>query len=64
VHDEIGRQAADHYLKCLKDARMKPDQLADNVKAFASTQPKLQKSVQGALVNYLIELCGLPPQSN
>jgi hypothetical protein len=38
-------------------------QLAENIINYVKDKPKLQgESVQGPLINYLIELCGAPPE--
>jgi len=38
------------------------EQLAKNVRTFVAARPDLQKKpVQVGLINYLIELCGAPP---
>jgi len=54
--------AARHYSRCLASNRLSSEQLARNVRAFVAARPDLQKGpVQGGLVNYLVELCGAPP---
>jgi len=54
--------AARHYSKCVASRQLSNDQLAKNVRAFVATRPHLQKGpVQGGLINYLVELCGAPP---
>ena len=54
--------AARHYSRCLATNRLTSEQLARNVRAFVASRPDLQKGpVQGGLVNYLVELCGAPP---
>ena len=54
--------AARHYSRCLASNRLSSEQLARNVRAFVASRPDLQKGpVQGGLVNYLVELCGAPP---
>jgi hypothetical protein len=54
-----------HYRDCIVNAKMTNAQLAENVRAFASLHPEWQgRTVQAALINYLIELCGKPPSSN
>jgi hypothetical protein len=41
---------------------MSDGELADNIIAFVKTRPELQeRSVSGALMNYLIDFCGAPP---
>ena len=52
---------ARHYSKCVS-GRVPVEQLAKNVRTFVAARPDLQKKpVQVALINYLIELCGPPP---
>jgi len=54
--------AARHYSRCVANNRLSSELLARNVRAFVATRPALQKGpVQGGLVNYLVELCGAPP---
>jgi hypothetical protein len=54
--------AARHYSRCVANNRLSSEQLARNVRAFVAGRPALQKGpVQGGLVNYLVELCGAPP---
>jgi hypothetical protein len=54
--------AARHYSKCVTSRQLTNEQLAKNVRAFVTTRPHLQKGpVQGGLINYLVELCGAPP---
>ena len=58
-----GRKAASHYFSCLVRSTMSNGQLADNVEAYVTARPQLRGgTVQGALIRYLKELCGLPPQ--
>lgn len=52
---------ARHYSKCVS-GRVPIEQLAKNVRTFVAAHPDLQKKpVQVGLINYLIELCGAPP---
>src|SRR6516162_3276009 len=52
---------ARHYSKCVS-GRVPIEQLAKNVRTFVAARPDLQrKPVQVGLINYLIELCGAPP---
>jgi len=52
---------ARHYSKCIS-GRVPVEQLAKNVRTFVAARPDLQKKpVQVGLINYLIELCGAPP---
>jgi hypothetical protein len=58
-----GRKAASHYLDCLVRTKITNGQLADQVEAYVTARPQLRGgTVQGALIGYLKELCGLPPQ--
>jgi hypothetical protein len=57
------RWAAAHYRQCLGNAKMNNSQLAENVRVYASTRPNLQQDVSGALINYVIQLCGKPPSA-
>src|SRR5262245_18110020 len=52
---------ARHYARCVS-GRVPIEQLAKNVRTFVAARPDLQKRpVQVGLINYLIELCGAPP---
>ena len=52
---------ATHYAKCMSAAKMTGDQLAENVRKFASRRPELHAgTVQAALVSYLNSMCGKP----
>ena len=63
VTNEDGAKAASHYKKCVMDDRMTAIQLSRNVHAYVKAHPKLKgEKVQGGLLEYLQELCGLPPQ--
>jgi hypothetical protein len=54
--------SARHYSRCVVSRQLSNEQLAKNVRAFVATRPNLQKGpVQGGLINYLVELCGAPP---
>ena len=58
-----GRKAASHYFNCLIRTKITNGQLADQVEAYVTARPQLRGgTVQGALIGYLKELCGLPPQ--
>lgn len=60
--DEEDAKVGTHYQSCISKSKMTNIQLSDNVRAFASTRPSHQTSgVGGALIGYLIELCGRPP---
>jgi|SRR5262245_21293534 len=50
-----------HYSRCVS-GRLTIEQLTKNVHIFVAARPDLQKKpVQVGLINYLIELCGAPP---
>jgi hypothetical protein len=52
---------ARHYNECVTKAGLSTGQIAENMKAYATTQPNLQnKPVPGVLMRYLISLCGTP----
>jgi hypothetical protein len=52
---------ARHYNECVAKAGLTIGKLAENMKEYAETQPDLQsKPVPGALLRYLISLCGTP----
>jgi hypothetical protein len=54
-----------HYQTCMSHAKMTRSQLSENVKMFAATRPKLQSgSATFALLSYLYELCGTPPEKS
>ena len=48
-----------HFNSCLKRFDMNGGRLSDNVRAFAAERPQFQASVQVALLNYLVSLCGM-----
>jgi hypothetical protein len=53
----------DHYSTCLANSQMTNEQLAINLSTFADSKPELQaKPVQAGLIQYLLALCGPPPQ--
>jgi len=52
---------AKHYNECIAKARLSMSQLTENMKEYADAQPDLQsKPAAGALLRYLISLCGTP----
>jgi hypothetical protein len=52
----------EHYGDCLMSQHMNVGQLADNVLAYARSQPAIQGvPVPGTILQYLHELCGPPP---
>ena len=54
--------ASRHYSKCVARSQLTTEQLAKNVRTFVAAHPDLQKKpVQAGLINYLVELCGAPP---
>src|SRR6516164_6554976 len=60
----IGRAHAQVYYTYSEwvSGRVPIEQLAKNVRTFVAARPDLQrKPVQVGLINYLIELCGAPP---
>jgi hypothetical protein len=60
--DQTQIQMALHYSKCVSSTHMSPRQ-TDNVSAFGTAHPELRGfTLQRVLVNYLISLCGTPPQ--
>jgi hypothetical protein len=62
VKDRNDIPVTKHYDACITRANMSDRQLADSVIAFVKTRPELQeRSVSGALMNYLIAFCGAPP---
>jgi hypothetical protein len=62
VKDRNDLPATKHYDDCITRANMADSELADNIIAFVKTRPGLQeRSVSGALINYLIDFCGPPP---
>ena len=61
--DQTQIQMALRYSKCVSSTHMSPRQLTDSVSAFGAAHLELQGfTVQRVLVNYLISLCGTPPQ--
>ena len=62
VKDRNDLPVTKHYDNCITRAKMSNSELADNVVAFVKKRPELQeRSVSGALMNYLIDFCGAPP---
>ena len=62
VRDRNDLPVTKHYDDCITRANMSNGELADNVMAYVKTRPELQeRSVSGALMNYLITYCGAPP---
>ena len=62
VKDRNDLPVTKHYDACITRANMSDRELADNIIAFVKTRPELQeRSVSGALINYLIDFCGPPP---
>jgi hypothetical protein len=58
-----GAGYADYYSECVLKSQMNNGQLAMNVATFVDARPELQgKPVTGGLIQYLIGLCGQPPQ--
>ena len=62
VRDRSDLPVTKHYDNCITRAKMSNGELAANIIAFVKTRPELQeRSVSGALMNYLIDFCGAPP---
>jgi hypothetical protein len=56
------REISDHYNDCLGRSHMNNVQLADNLANYVAGKPGLQGgTVEGALLEYLVEMCGPPP---
>ena len=56
-------KSALHYSRCIIRSGMKSDQLADGVLRFAQARPALHaQPVLAALLQYLIAVCGDPPE--
>jgi hypothetical protein len=63
VKDRNDLPVTKHYDDCITRANMSDSELANNIVAFVKTRPELQeRSVSGALINYLIDFCGPPPE--
>jgi hypothetical protein len=57
-----GEKYQRHYSQCVTGAKMTLSQLSQNVRTYGSTHPKYQgMALSGALIGYLIELCGQAP---
>lgn len=62
ANDEGDQRVATHYQQCIARSKMNNAQMADNIRSFTSARPELQGNpVGGALIAYLIKLCGMPP---
>jgi hypothetical protein len=62
VKDRNDLPVTKHYDNCITRSNMSNSELAGNVIAFVKTKPELQeRSVSGALMNFLIVYCGPPP---
>ena len=62
VRDRNDLPVTKHYDDCITRSKMTNGDLADNIIAFVKKKPELQeRSVSGALMNYLISFCGAPP---
>ena len=63
VRDRKDLPVTRHYDNCISRANMSNGDLADNLMAFVKTKPDLrERSVSGALINYLVAFCGAPPE--
>jgi hypothetical protein len=59
---EADAKTASHYSQCVLRSKMKNDQLAEGVLRFAQNRPALHAgSVQAAMLQYLVAVCGAPP---
>ena len=53
-----------HYDRCIEKAKLTNDQLAESLLAYGQSRPQFHaKPVAGAMINYLVEVCGTPPQA-
>ena len=53
-----------HYSDCIRDLNMRNVQLSENLRNYAAQRPAIQsRGVIGALIFYLIDLCG-PVRAN
>jgi hypothetical protein len=53
-----------HYQTCVARAKMRNTQLAERTLLFGTARPDLQSGgVSEVMINYLIQLCGKPPQA-
>lgn len=51
-----------HYAECIASQHMGNIELSDNLFAYGSTRPEIQRrGVVGALISYLLALCGEVP---
>lgn len=52
-----------HFNDCVVRSRMSAGQMTTNVESFAATRPDLHGlPPQAALIQYLVQMCGPPPQ--
>lgn len=52
-----------HYGACLNQSGFSLMQLSTHIEAYAEGHPNVQRyTMPGVIINYLIELCGAPPQ--
>ena len=53
-----------HYQACVVRAKMRNGQLAESTLLFGTARPRLRSGGVGeVMINYLIQLCGKPPQA-
>jgi len=53
-----------HYQACVVRAKIRNSQLAERTLLFGAAQPSLRSGGVGqVMINYLIQLCGKPPQA-
>src|ERR1043166_6948016 len=63
VRDRKDLPVTKHYDECISRANMSNGELADHVMAYVKVRRDLrEKSVSGALINYLVTFCGAPPE--
>jgi hypothetical protein len=53
-----------HYQACVMRAKIRNSQLAESTLLFGAARPSLRSGGVGeVMINYLIQLCGKPPQA-
>jgi hypothetical protein len=63
VTDDDGAKWSHHYYNCIKRVNIQNSQLANNLQEYVRARSDLQGgTVQEAMLHYLGELCGSPPQ--
>jgi hypothetical protein len=56
--DQRAQSISLHFHNCVRGHEIDGSKLSDNVRAFVQAHPQSQLSVQQALLNYLVQLCG------